>query len=114
MGLVEEYNLNIYVSLVYLLATGSKTALEEIDNSNLESDDKIYLKYLYYQQHDLEEAYSFLLNIAYPYAILKNLYQKARFYLNEMVNSIHRPNKYKKFFDMYKELEEVWEAIKNI
>lgn len=111
---VNIFNLNDYVKILYLLETNDNDLITIIENANLDSDTKIYYKYLYYKKHDLEEAYSFLLNIAYPYAIIKNLYERARYYLNEMINSIFRTNKYKKFFDMYRELDKVYETISNI
>lgn len=114
VGEVNLFELDDYTKIIYLLKTSNDNLIEIIDNTNLDSDYKVHFKYLYYKKHDLEEAYNFLLNIAFPYAIVKDIYSKARYYLNEMVNSIFRPNKYKKFFEMYVELDRVLELVNNI
>ncbi len=108
------YDLNDFVKTYYLIYKDSPNVLEEIDNANIDSDEKVHFKYIYLKAHNLEEAYEFLISIAFPYAIVKGLYSKARYYLDEMSNSIHRPNKYKRFFDMYRELERLYVMTKYI
>lgn len=111
---IDLISLNDYTKIAYLINTSDENLLETINSSNIDIDSQIYFKYLYLKKHDLEQAYNFLMDIAYPYAVLKDIYHRARYFLNEMIYSIHRPNKYKKFFDMYIELDKTYEAIKNI
>ena len=77
-------------------------------------ENKYYLNYLYLKNHSLDKAYEFLMDVAFPVAINKHLYYDADYYLEEMAMSIHRPNKYKAFLNMYLELKMVENQVRQI
>lgn len=86
----------------------------KIASANLGGEMKIYLTYLYYKKTNLEQAYEYLIEVAFPQAVALNLGFYANYYLDELAMSVSRPNKYKRFFDMYKELIYVRKLVNQI
>ena len=98
----------------YKIYNNSDDAKVFINKANIKIENKYYLNYLYLKNHSLDQAYEFLMNVAFPVAINKHLYYDADYYLEEMAMSIHRPNKYKIFLDMYLELKMVKNQVRQI
>ena len=108
---IDLSKLNDFVRLAYLLKKQIDFNIEEIDKTTLNSESKILLKYLYYKKHDLDEAYNYLIDVAYSQAINKDLYIYAKYYLNEIAFDIARPAKYKNFYKMYLEFAKVSKVV---
>ncbi len=111
---INEFNLNELTLIPYLLITNKEDLLNKIDKTKLKTEIKMYYKYLYYKSTDLDKAFEFLIDICYPYVILKSHLGLAKFYLKEVAKDIIRPAKYKRFYNMYLDLigcEEIVEAL---
>ncbi len=114
MNEIEFEDLNQTAKIFYMLENKIDEAYEYINNSDLPSDEKYFFIYQYYKKVDLEKAYDFLIEVAFSNSICKNMYYQAIYYLDEIANSIHRPNKYKRFFDMYKETSQIRHLVNQI
>lgn len=81
---------------------------------SISAEVKILCKYLYYKKTDLDAAHDFLVEIAYPYVLWKNLFGLTEYFLSEVASEITRPTKYKKFYNMYVDMLDVKRIVDQI
>lgn len=117
----EKLNADLNLAIIsdmtrafYLLTGDISNYLEELEKMSISAEVKILCKYLYYKKTDLDAAHDFLVEIAYPYVLWKNLFGLTEYFLSEVASEITRPTKYKKFYNMYVDMLDVKRIVEQI